>query len=141
MPSKRERQEAAGRWLRAARERGGYRTADAFARRIEVSASLLSRYETGITGVSDEMAERIADVLGLGIIETRRGLGLWVPPEDTEPASAASPEEVLAEQIRRDPRVRRRFFDLLLAEYGHAQEPDDSETPDAEQDSDDDMAG
>lgn len=80
MPSKRQQQEAAGRWLRDIRKRHGFDTADSFARRLDVSASLLSRYETGISGVPDDKAEKIAEILDMDIIEVRRALGLWTPP-------------------------------------------------------------
>lgn len=86
MTSKRQQQEAAGQWLRSARERRGIATAGALARRIGVSDSLISRYETGISGVPDDKAEKIAEVLGMDIIEVRRGLGLWTPPTEPEPS-------------------------------------------------------
>lgn len=82
--SKREQQEVAGRWLRQARERRGFATVGALARRLGVSESLVSRYETGLSSISDERAEQIADALGMGIMEVRRGLGLWVPDGPVE---------------------------------------------------------
>jgi len=86
--SKREQQEAAGRWLRQARERKGFATAAALAQRMGVSVSLVSRYETGLSAISDERAQQIAEALGMDLFEVRRGLGLWVPETITGTASA-----------------------------------------------------
>lgn len=90
--SKREQQEAAGRWLRQARDRRGLTTAGMLARRMDVSVSLISRYETGMSAVSDERAEQIAEALEMDLIEVRRGLGLWVPREVGGGASAEEAE-------------------------------------------------
>lgn len=126
MTSKRQQQEAAGLWLRSARERRGFQTAGALARRMGVSGSLISRYETGISAVSDERAEQIADALDMNIIDVRRGLGLWVPADEPgTPGGPASdrrpPDEViddvaalrieiaeLREEIRRERQERLR---------------------------------
>lgn len=142
MLSKREQQEAAGRWLRAMRERRGFKTADAFARRIEVSGSLLSRYETGISGVPDDKAEKIAEVLGMDIIEVRRNLGLWVPPQDPSDAgeppatlSIPSDEELLAmvpAAIAERDRGNPESYNLLMFVW-HTRHPEQRDTtkPDA----------
>lgn len=89
MISKRDRLEAAGQWLKDARENRGYATATAFAAALGVNQSMVSRYERGSSEVEDERAEQIADVLGMPLVEVRRGLGLWVPAD--EPASIAVP--------------------------------------------------
>jgi len=78
--TRRERLAAAGRWLVKHRSLGRYGTAAEFARAIGTSAANVSNYETGKAEVSDETAERIAEVLGLPILDVRRGLRLWVPP-------------------------------------------------------------
>lgn len=78
---RRARLAKAGEWLRAARARRYPKAAD-FARDLDISTSLLSRYETGGSEVPDDKAERIAQALGLDIIEVRRNLGLWVPAGD-----------------------------------------------------------
>lgn len=74
---------AAGRWLVEKRSLvGRYDTAADFARALDITPARLSSYERGISLVDDDMAQRIADVLGMSIIEVRKGLGLWVPPEN-----------------------------------------------------------
>lgn len=95
MTSKRDQKEAAGRWLRQAREKRGFTTASALARRMGVSESMVSRIETGLSAATDERAEQIAEALGMNIVDVRRNLGLWVPPDaggfavyTTEEASA-----------------------------------------------------
>lgn len=100
--SKREQQEAAGQWLRQARERKGFATVGALARRLDVSESLVSRYETGLSAVSDERAAKIAEILELPLIEVRRNLGLWVPPaEDLDEGQAGEvmPEDQWAADL------------------------------------------
>ena len=116
MANNRDRLEAAGRWLRGARERRGYRTAADFARALQVDQSLVSRYERGISAVGDERAEQIAQVLRIDIVEVRSGLGLWVPPESAaraaRPAAADDAElQELIEQAGDNPVLR----DALLA--------------------------
>ncbi len=114
MASRRDGLEAAGRWLRQARERRGYRTAADFARVLQVDQSLVSRYERGISAVGDERAEQIAQVLRMDIIDVRNGLGLWVPRESgaARPATADDAElhELIA-QAEDNPALR----DALLA--------------------------
>src|SRR5215472_15303601 len=88
--TRRERLATAGRWLVKQRSLvGRYATAAEFARALGTSAANVSNYETGKAEVSDDMAERIADVLGLPILDVRRGLGLWVPKagEPVQPQS------------------------------------------------------
>jgi transcriptional regulator with XRE-family HTH domain len=116
MVSKRDRLEAAGRWLRGARERRGYRTAADFARALQVDQSLVSRYERGVSAVGDERAEQIAHLLRMDIVDVRSGLGLWVPPESTagvaRPAAAGDTElQELIAQAGDNPVLR----DALLA--------------------------
>lgn len=72
-----------GQWLRLQRVHAGYDTAAEFARAIRVERYTLSTYETGKSRPSDETVERIASVLGLPLLEVRRNLGLWVPPDAT----------------------------------------------------------
>lgn len=92
----RERQIAAGQWLRAARERKGFATLSQFAKKLGIDSSQLSRYELGTSAVSSERAEQIAAALGMDIIETRRGLRLWVP--DEKPGRRKPPTD---EELRR----------------------------------------
>lgn len=72
----------AGEWLRAERERHGW-TQKAFAEAVGVDQSQLSKIERGISEPTDKRAERIAELFGLPIIEVRRSLGMWVPPDAT----------------------------------------------------------
>jgi transcriptional regulator with XRE-family HTH domain len=116
MVSRRDRLEAAGRWLRRARERRGYQTAADFARALQVDQSLISRYERGISAVSDERAEQIAQVLRMDIVDVRSGLRLWVPRElvgrAARPAKADDTElQELIAQAEDNPILR----DALLA--------------------------
>lgn len=100
MTSKRERLEDAGRWLKKAREDRGFSTATTFAAALGVNQSMVSRYERGMSEVEDERAEQIADVLGMPLVEVRRGLGLWVPAD--EPPSITVPgsfEQQLREEL------------------------------------------
>lgn len=112
MASKRDRLEAAGRWLRDARERRGYATAADFARALRVDQSLVSRYERGLSAVGDERAEQIARLLRMDIVDVRGGLGLWVPPEPTaRPAAGDAELQELISQAGDNPALR----DALLA--------------------------
>jgi transcriptional regulator with XRE-family HTH domain len=114
MASRRDRLEAAGCWLRRARERRGYHTAADFARVLQVDQSLVSRYERGISAVGDERAEQIAQVLRMDIIDVRSGLGLWVPSESgaARPSGADDAElQELITQAEDNPALR----DALLA--------------------------
>lgn len=88
---RRERQEAAGRWLKEARFARGYHTAGALARALDVDPSRISQYERGMSAVPDERAAQIAELFGLPEIQVRRGLGLWVPREPDTEADLPSP--------------------------------------------------
>jgi len=116
MASRRDQLEAAGRWLRGARERRGYQTAADFARALQVDQSLISRYERGLSAVGDERAEQIAQVLRMDIVDVRSGLGLWVPRASAagaaRPATADDAElQELIAQAGDNPALR----DALLA--------------------------
>lgn len=111
METKRDRLEAAGRWLRGARERRGYRTAADFARALQVDQSLVSRYERGLSAVGDERAEQIAQVLRMDILDVRGGLGLWVPSGASRPAEGDAELQELIAQAGHNPVLR----DALLA--------------------------
>jgi transcriptional regulator with XRE-family HTH domain len=99
MASRRDRLEAAGRWLRHARERHGYQTAADFARALQVDQSLVSRYERGISAVGDERAEQIAQVLRMDIVDVRSGLGLWVPRESAARARPATNDDTELQEL------------------------------------------
>jgi transcriptional regulator with XRE-family HTH domain len=86
---RRERLEAAGRWLRRERHRRGYETAGALARALGVDPSRVSQYERGASAVPDERAADIAELFGMPELEVRRHLGLWVP----EPSGRFATEE------------------------------------------------
>lgn len=89
---KRSRLIDAGRWLKETRERRGYRVAADFARGLGVTPSLVSHWERGINKVTDAQAKQIADLLGLGEIEVRRNLTLWVPEQEAKGTPARPPE-------------------------------------------------
>lgn len=110
--ARRQRLQAAGTWLRAQRETLRW-TGSEFARRLGLNQTRVSAYERGQYEVSDEAAERIAEVLGIPLIETRRQLGLWAPdgfiPADREPhtdLTQISDEVLVAELARRLSRSR-----------------------------------
>lgn len=111
--SKRQRLEAAGEWLRRARKRGGYRTAVALADALGIDRSMVSRYESGISEVDDDRAQQIAEVLGLSLIEVRRGLGLWVPTEVPRPADDPAVVAALAEHLRYQIQEKRADLEFL----------------------------
>lgn len=96
--SKRERLEAAGRWLRRTREQRGYATLGEFARALGVDPSLISRYERGVSEISDERAEQIAKILRIDLLEVRRSLGLWVP-DDSTAGEATGPEPATRDEL------------------------------------------
>ena len=87
---RREQLEVAGRWLRQERERRGFTKLGSFARAVGVDPSQISNYERGVNAVSDDRAEQIANVLHMPLIEVRRNLGLWVPQESDDEATAAT---------------------------------------------------
>lgn len=125
---RRDQLEAAGRWLRAERIRRGFDTLGKFARALEVDPSRVSNYETGKSEVPDDRAQKIADVLGMDIIEVRRNLGLWVPPDRARTSEELRAEtdanldelEAAVELIKHDPEKRRRVADMIRAAFGDA---------------------
>lgn len=108
-----DRKRQAGEWLASARRAAGLTQNE-----LELAAGLgknnLTNYERGVSWVPDDASERIADALGLGIIETRRGLHLWVPPDAADAATA--PVDVL-KVLRRDPALRPDLRDHIVNQY------------------------
>lgn len=104
----------AGRWLAAARVEKGFTQKE-----LELAASLgsgnITNYERGLTRVPDDAAERIAEALGIGIIETRRQLNLWVPKDA---ADSPRPRIDLRQAIREDetlvPEARKHLENQLV---------------------------
>lgn len=131
---------AAGRWLRAQRERRGITSQAELARRLGWDKTAVNNYETRGVTIPDERAEQLAEFFGMDIIRVRRGLGLWVPPADAdaEEVPTEALEDALIERIRRDPHTRQDFFDRLLAETLQDAE---SDVPDADEDTGRDLAG
>lgn len=122
MATKHDRLEAAGRWLRDARERRGYATAADFARALQVDQSLVSRYERGLSAVGDERAEQIAQVLSMDIVDVRSGLGLWVPRESAaRPAAADAELQELISQAGDNPALREAL--LAVKRMNDARQP------------------
>jgi transcriptional regulator with XRE-family HTH domain len=102
-----ERLRAAGTWLRTQRELRGWSGSD-LARQLKINQTRVSAYERGQYEVPNEVAERLAIVLNLPIIDVRRNLGLWVPSETDladlqyRPDPATLSDDVLiSELIRR----------------------------------------
>ena len=96
---RRDRRIQAGEWLREqrdAREMSQKRFADL----IGVSDASVSSYERGVSSPDDNTTENIARVFGLSIVECRRHLGLYVPPDAKEvppPPAASVFEAILAD--------------------------------------------
>lgn len=111
--ARRERLIAAGQWLRDQRQRRGFPTAAEFARRLDIDRAVLSNYERGVNAIDDERAEQIAEVLGMDLIEVRRNLGLWVPPESSEQPAEPQTWAELNEVIQSDPELARAVLDLM----------------------------
>lgn len=122
---KRDRLREAGNWLRHQRERRGFTRPADFARALNVDRSLVSNWENGKNSVTDERADQIAEVLGMDIIEVRRGLGLWVPSDDQtdrqsgpgdQPAEEEDPDQMLKdadEFLARHDEILRRRSEIL----------------------------
>jgi transcriptional regulator with XRE-family HTH domain len=106
---KQERLRQAGLWLKGQRDRLGISVRD-MAHRLDVTTQVLYDWQNGRNAISDERAEQIAEVLGMNIIDVRRGLGLWVPPneEQDEPAE----NETLVDRLRR---IEQLVYDARLA--------------------------
>lgn len=78
--ARKERLRSAGSWLRTERENRGWSGSD-LARLLGVNQVRISAYERGQYEVSSALADALADVFGLPVIEVRRQLGLWVPSD------------------------------------------------------------
>jgi transcriptional regulator with XRE-family HTH domain len=79
-PERQQRLQAAGAWLRNQREIRSWSGSD-LARRLGLNQVRVSAYERGQYEVPDAIAEEIASILDLPVIEVRLNLGLWVPAE------------------------------------------------------------
>jgi transcriptional regulator with XRE-family HTH domain len=111
---------AAGEWLRAQREQRRL-TVTEFAGLVGVHPSQVSKYEHGLVGIEDERAERIADALGLSLLEVRKRVGLWVPGPDPYAGDEREVEEI----IRTDPTFtedERRILLDLVAQFRRSQQ-------------------
>lgn len=121
------RRREAGQWLAAARKNAGFTQKD-----LEVTAGLgegtLSNYERGLSQVPDDAAERIADALGRGLIETRRSLNLWVPADATDPERPVI--DALA-ALRRDQQLRPDLRDHIIRQYEILRETSQGKATDA----------
>jgi transcriptional regulator with XRE-family HTH domain len=79
-PGRKERLQAAGRWLRTQREMRGWTGSD-LARRMGITQVRVSAYERGQYEVPSDVTEQLATAFNLPVIEVRRNLGLWVPTD------------------------------------------------------------
>lgn len=111
----REKRAQAGAWLKRAREHRGI-SVRKLAAHFDVSTQSVYGWEAGSSDwVDDDRAEGLSELLGLGLIEVRRGLGLWVPPDDQHiSARGGMTREEFVHLIKTDPRARAEFFDALL---------------------------
>lgn len=97
----------AGAWLRSQRELRGWSGSD-LARMLDVNQVRISAYERGQYEVPSGIAQALARVFELPVLEVRRELGLWVPDENdleelrhhTDP-SQISDDVLMGELIRR----------------------------------------
>jgi transcriptional regulator with XRE-family HTH domain len=71
---------AAGRWVRDARVRRGFQHQTELAQALNVHPSLVSGIERGHAPVSVEVAQRLAGVLHMPLLEVWRSVGLPLPP-------------------------------------------------------------
>lgn len=102
-----ERLRAAGIWLRTQRDLRGWSGAD-LARRLGINQVRISAYERGQYEVPSDIADQLADLFALSVIDVRRNLGLWVP-SDTDLAdlqyrpdpSMVNDDMLISELIRR----------------------------------------
>lgn len=108
-----DRKRQAGEWLADARRAAGLTQKE-----LELAAGLekgnLSNYERGVSWVPDEASEAIARALNKGVIETRRGLHLWVPQDATDPAV---PEVDPLVALQRDTALRPDLRDHIVNQY------------------------
>ncbi len=73
-----ERLRLAGSWLRTQREMKGW-TGSELARLLKVNQVRVSAYERGQYEVPNGVADDLAAIFDLPVLEVRRSLGLWVP--------------------------------------------------------------
>ncbi len=94
-------------WLRTQRELRGWSGTD-LARRLGITQVRVSAYERGQYEVPSDVAEQLAEVFELALLDVRRHLGLWVP-SDTDLAdlryrpdpSSLTDEILISELIHR----------------------------------------
>ena len=110
--------QAAGRWLRDQRRRRGFETVGEFARALDVDPSRVSNYERGKSKVPDDRADRIAELFGMSVIEVRRQLGLWLPPESPTKEQPIDRLERLWREYKDDPGERGLVLRELLETWG-----------------------
>jgi transcriptional regulator with XRE-family HTH domain len=75
-----QRLRSAGAWLRSQREARGWTGTD-LAKKLGVNQVRVSSYERGQYEVPDAVAEALAEVLDLPLLDVRHNLGLWIPSE------------------------------------------------------------
>lgn len=111
---RREQLAQAGRWLRLMREQRDMSARD-FANAIDVATQAVYNWESGKNAVTDERADRIAELFGVDVIEVRRNLGLWIPPERAPGAVESADDRLdrLYAKWRADPGRRERLRQVL----------------------------
>jgi transcriptional regulator with XRE-family HTH domain len=84
--------ESKGEWLTRQIERRSIsvrQVADA----LGVTTKTVYDWQGNKTAISEARIPRLAEVLGISVVEARRGLGFWVPDED-EPQEPARDDEI-----------------------------------------------
>lgn len=75
---------ARGDWLKSHMERRQI-TVRQMADALEVTQKTIYDWRDERTAISEARIPRLASVLGISEMEARRGLGYWVPEDDTTP--------------------------------------------------------
>lgn len=104
--------EEAGRWLRSQRERRGLSVREVAAR-LDVLPQTVYNWEAGKSGLDDDRADQVAELLEVDVIALRRHLGMWLPPQDrVEQFEVQDELDKKLARIRAD-RERREMLDKI----------------------------
>jgi len=103
-----------GAFVRARRQQLGFQSMRSFARHAGVDDGMLSRLESGQQeGVSDENLARIAQGLGITVLELRRQTDMLSPEELNRAMGLPSVEDA----VKVDPNLTEDQREILLAIY------------------------
>lgn len=113
--TRREARHAGGEWLRKQREARDHMSQAALGERIGKSDASVSGYERGVSSPDDATCELIAAAFGISVLECRRGLGLYNPPDAVEVVPTLPPTfEAL---VQNDPTLAPRAKEHLINQY------------------------